>query len=114
MTVPADLVRRTFRALNGVVEPLVRAGVANPLPGAGAGLVVLETTGRVSGKTRAVPLVSARVGNRVYASTVRTPSQWVENLDAEPTAGVWINGRRRPATAAVRRGPLTVAALTLS
>ena len=113
MLIPASLQRQAFRTLNRVVEPVVRAGIANPLPPLGAGLAVLETTGRRSGKTRSVPLVTARIGNRVYTSTVRPSSQWVANLAADPDATVWLNGRPRAVTATIRRGPLTVAELAI-
>lgn len=79
----------------------------------GAGLVVIETTGRVSGETRSVPLVALRVGRRVFTSTVRGDSQWVKNLEADPAGAVWLHGRRREVVADVTRGPLNVAELAL-
>jgi deazaflavin-dependent oxidoreductase (nitroreductase family) len=75
--------------------------------------VVLETTGRRTGLLRQVPLVATRLGDRLVVSTVRTGSEWIGNLEANPTAGVWLNGRRRAATAQVRRGPLNVVQLVL-
>ena len=103
-----------FNALNAVARPLLKLGVGSPWP-VGAGLVVLETTGRVSGLKREVPLVATRVGDRVFVSTVRRRSQWVRNLEATPAAGVWVAGRKREATATatVRRGPFDVATLAL-
>ncbi len=116
--VPFDRIRREltkqgFRALNTVALPLVRAGVASPPP-LGVGLVVLETTGRVSGQPRQVPLVAVRRCDRVDVSTVRSSSQWVRNIEAQPEAAVWLNGRKRTVTSAVTTGPLTVANLTLT
>ena len=105
--------RAAFRALNSIVRPLLKRGAASPLP-IGAGLVVLETTGRSSGLPREVPLVAARIGDRVLVSTVRRRSQWVRNLDAEPQAHVWLGGERRPVTASLQRGPFDVASLALA
>ncbi len=105
--------RSAFRTLNSVVLPSVKAGIGSPFP-IGAGLVVLETTGRKSGKPRQVPLVATRCGNRIDVSTVRGDSQWIKNLEAQPQASVWVGGRKRSVTATVKPGPLTVAQLTLN
>ena len=102
-----------FRALNRLVHPIARSGSFSPPP-AGGGLVLLETTGRTSGLPRQVPLMATRLGDRVTVSTVRADSQWMRNLEADPEASVWISGRRRPAVADVRRGPLSVVQLTLN
>lgn len=106
------LVRKGFDALNRVAVPAVQAGLGAPLP-IGLGLVVLETTGRVSGLPRRVPLVAARFGRHISVSTVRNDSQWVKNLQARPEASVWVAGRKRDATATVDTGPLSVAELVV-
>lgn len=106
------VLRSGFRALNRVVLPAVRAGVGSPLP-IGAGLVVLETTGRVSGLPRQVPLVATRLGSQVRVSSVRASSQWVRNALADPQVSVWVGGRRRSGTATVRRGSLQLATVRL-
>ena len=105
-----DLTQSLFRSLNRFVKPVVKAGLGSPLP-VGLGAVVLETTGRVSGQPREVPVLGFRVGDRVVVSTVRESSQWLRNLEADDRAAVWFCGRRRSATASVRRGPLNVVTL---
>lgn len=104
--------RPVFGALNALVVPAAKAGVASPCA-IGSGIVVLETTGRKTGKAREVPLLGARLGDRVLVSTVRGGSQWAKNLDVTPEAAVWVDGTRRRATGSVTFGPLTVASLTL-
>lgn len=96
-----------FRRINRVVKPLVKTGLGSLLP-VGLGAVVLESTGRISGKPREVPVLGFRVGDRVVVSTVRSNSQWMKNLEANDQAAVWWGGKRLDATATVRRGPLNV------
>ena len=96
------VVKRGFRTLNSVVRPIAKAGLTSPLP-IGIGIVVVETTGRKSGK-RGVPLVATRIGDRIDVSTVRRDSQWVKNLAADPDGAVWLKGERREATADITEG----------
>ncbi len=112
-TLHTDLVRKSFRALNQLTVPAVRAGLGTPLP-IGFGLVVLETTGRTSGQPRQVPLVATRFGRHIKVSTVRDKSQWMKNLEAQPGASVWVGGRKRTVTSTVETGALNVANLVLS
>lgn len=112
-TARGDALQAGFRLLNSVVQPAVRVGIANPLP-VGAGAIVLETTGRVSGKKRPVPLLASRVCGTLVVSTVRTDSQWLKNIEADPNVTVWLNGKRRDASAKVSRGPLSFVTLTLT
>ncbi len=102
--------RRVFASLNKVVEPAVRLGLGSPMP-VGVGAVILETTGRNSGRPRSVPLLAARLGDHVVVSTLRGSSQWAKNLDSEPNAHLWLHGNRRPVSGRVRRGCLQVATL---
>jgi hypothetical protein len=98
----ADLSSDVFRMLNAVVEPLVRAGLGSPglLPW---GAVVLETTGRISGRALRVPVLATVVGDLVVVASVRPGSQWVRNLAAQPRTHYWMGGGRRRATALVLR-----------
>ncbi|HUW01685.1 MAG TPA: nitroreductase/quinone reductase family protein [Acidimicrobiales bacterium] len=108
----STVTRKGFGALNRVAVPAVKAGLGSPLP-IGLGLVVLETTGRVSGEPRQVPLVATRWGQSINVSTVRNKSQWVKNLQAQPDASVWVGGRKRDATSTVETGPLNRVSLAL-
>ncbi len=100
-----------FRLLNQAVLPPAKAGWTAPPP-FGNGIVVLETTGRVSGEPRQVPLAAVRWGDKLVVSTVREDSQWLRNLETSPQANVWMRGKARPVTATIRRGPLNVVVLT--
>lgn len=108
----SDLTRRGFAALNAVVRPAVNAGFGNPLP-IGAGAVTIETTGRRSGLPRTVPVLATRLGDTLTVSTVRSDSQWLRNIEADSTIGVWLNGHRRTATATVSRGSLNTVRVEL-
>lgn len=77
-------------------------------------MVLVETTGHRSGRPRVVPLMTLRAGDKLVAATFRDGSHWVRNLEADPTAVVWLFGRKAEATASMRSGPLRVATLTLS
>lgn len=90
-----------FRTLNRVVEPMVRAGLGSPRIAPG-GFIVLETTGRKSGRKFRTPLAATRLGDYVLVATFRGKrSQWVRNLDAKPRVRYWLGGRAREAKAFV-------------
>ena len=106
-----DPSQRLFRTINSVVRPLVKAGVGSPWP-VGLGAVVLESTGRVSGARREVPLLGLRLGDTVVVSTVRQRSQWLKNVEANGQTAVWYCGTRHDTDAVVRRGPLSTVVLS--
>ncbi len=108
----AKVSQTAFRTLNSIVRPAVLAGAGNPLP-IGGGAIVLEVTGRVSGEPRQVPLLTTRVCSRLIVSTVRSDSQWLKNIEANPQVVVHLYGKRRTGTATVKRGQLNTATITL-
>jgi hypothetical protein len=91
-----------FRAVNAVLEPLVRAGLGSPWLWP-TGLIVVETRGPVTGRALSVPLVATRLGDLLVASTVRPDAHWVRNLASRPSAQVWLCGRPRDVIATVLR-----------
>jgi len=93
-----------FSGLNQVAEPLIRAGLGNPLlwPVLWAtGTIVVETRGRKTGRRINIPVLATRVGEWVVFSTVRRNSQWVKNLAADAEVRYWLAGQPRDATAFV-------------
>lgn len=88
--------------LNKALIPILRLGFANPLP-LGTGIVLLEVTGRKTGKVRTLPLVCTDYGALLAVTTVRGNSQWILNLAANPRAAIWLRGREREVLATVFR-----------
>jgi hypothetical protein len=96
-TILAGLEARLFESINEVVEPAVRAGWGAPglVP---AGLIVLETKGRVSGRTRRVPAMASGLNGYLLVATYRGDrSQWIKNLAAQSHVRYWIGGVARDA-----------------
>jgi deazaflavin-dependent oxidoreductase (nitroreductase family) len=90
-----------FRALNRFVEPAVRAGCGSPGI-APSGLIVLETTGRRTGRTYRTPVAATLFDECVFASTTRGGrSQWLKNLAATPEMRYWLAGQAYDADAIV-------------
>ena len=95
-----SLEKRFFRTLNTYLEPLISTGVGSPgLTPVGA--VVLETTGRKTGRTYKMPVLASEFADLLLVSTVRSRSQWIKNLAATPQTQVWIRGQSVPVTAYV-------------
>ena len=94
------LQRRVFRALNAVVLPGIQRGFGTPCL-TPWGLVVLEHTGRRTGRTYESPLLA----RHVLVTTHRSArSHWVRNLEDQPQTHLWLNGRRKPYRALILRG----------
>ena len=95
-----SLEKRFFRTLNTYLEPLISTGYGSPgLTPVGA--VVLETTGRKTGRTYKTPVMASEFAGLLLVSTVRSRSQWIKNLAATPQTNVWLRGESVPVTAYV-------------
>jgi deazaflavin-dependent oxidoreductase (nitroreductase family) len=95
-----SLEKSFFRTLNTYLEPLISTGFGSPgLKPVGA--VVLETTGRKSGRTYKTPVLASEFATLLLVSTVRSRSQWIKNLAATPQTIVWVRGESVPVTAYV-------------
>jgi deazaflavin-dependent oxidoreductase (nitroreductase family) len=91
-----------FRTLNSVVEPVVRAGCFSPNLFAPTGLIVLETTGRRSGKAYRTPVLAMLMDGHLIVRTFRGErSHWFRNLRANPEVAYWLGGRKIRARATV-------------
>jgi deazaflavin-dependent oxidoreductase (nitroreductase family) len=89
--------------LNEAIMPAIRLGIANPLP-LSTGFVLLEVKGRKTGIIRTLPLLCTDYGAMLAVSTVRSNSQWLRNLAANPRTAVWLRGRKRTVLAMVISG----------
>jgi deazaflavin-dependent oxidoreductase (nitroreductase family) len=72
-------------------------------------VLLLETTGHLSGRSRTVGLSHLEAGGRYfvmasYAGEDRDPA-WAKNLRAHPRAAVTIGGRSNPVVARLLEGP---------
>jgi hypothetical protein len=94
-----SLERRTFGAINAVLRPSIQRGLGAPCL-TPWGLVVLEHTGRKTGRQYKSPLLAIRVGRQVVVTTVRSEgSNWIRNLENQPRTHLWLNGERIPVRA---------------
>lgn len=69
--------RVSYRVIR-VVDPLVRSGVANGLPGL-AGIVEVRTVGRRTGRPRRILLTLLRVGDARYLGHPNGDASWIRN-----------------------------------
>ena len=84
----------SHRLLNPFVKAAANAGL--PLPG----LVILETTGRKSGKKRRTPVGKALQGDTLWVLAEHRRGGYVRNIEANPRVRVrigrsWRNGTAR-------------------
>ncbi|TMF07417.1 MAG: nitroreductase family deazaflavin-dependent oxidoreductase [Chloroflexi bacterium] len=97
-----DLASEFFRTLNSVVEPLVRAGCFSPNLFAPTGLIVLETTGRRSGKPHHTPVLAMLMDSHLIVRTFRGErSEWFKNLRKNPDVAYWTRGEKKAARAVI-------------
>jgi deazaflavin-dependent oxidoreductase (nitroreductase family) len=90
-----------FRTLNRFVEPVAEAGCFSPefWP---TGLILLETTGRRSGRPHRTPVLAMIMDEHVIVRTIRGErSQWFRNLRANPKVRYWSGGQPKLARAVV-------------
>ncbi len=91
--------REFFRALNALAEPLVRAGFGSPAV-CPTGLIVLETTGRRSGRSYSTPLLAMEIGDHLLVTTARGGrSDWMKNIRNNRNVRYWLRGEAHDATA---------------
>lgn len=76
------------------MEPRVRAGLGWP-PLVPAGLILLETKGRKTGKAHTTPLLASRwPGGHLWVTTVLgARSDWLRNAEANPAVRYWLGGQ---------------------
>jgi deazaflavin-dependent oxidoreductase (nitroreductase family) len=86
----------SVRLLNPLVKAAARAGL--PLPA----IVILETTGRRSGRPRRTPVGKSIVGDTLWVVAEHgLRASYVRNVEADPRVRVRVGRRWRTGTAAV-------------
>ena len=86
----------TAKLLNPLVKAAARAGLPLPI------VVILETTGRRSGKPRRAPVGKALEGDTLWIVAEHgRRAAYVRNIEAEPRVRVRVGRRWRPGTARV-------------
>ncbi len=82
-----------LKPLNDLLEPLIKMGFGAP-PNLNAGMLVVETKGRITGRSLTLPLLGYLAYPYLVIGTVRPASQWMKNLHADDNPHVWLWGRR--------------------
>ena len=78
----------------------MRAGCFTPNLFAPTGLIVLETTGRRSGKPHRTPVLAMLMDGHLIVRTFRGErSAWFQNLRANPDVAYWSGGQKTLAQA---------------
>jgi deazaflavin-dependent oxidoreductase (nitroreductase family) len=88
----------SHRLLNPFVKAAARAGL--PLPA----VVILETTGRKSGKPRRTPVGKALEGDTLWVLAEHRRGGYVRNIEANPRVRVRVGRSWREGTARVLTG----------
>lgn len=96
--VDADRLRATFRVLNRFMLLLWRVGLGpalNVWPSVGGRIMVLNHTGRRSGRLHRTPLNYALIDGDLFCTAgFGSGTDWCRNLTADPTVEVWLPGAR--------------------
>ena len=96
-----QLERRVFDNINKLVVPLLIRGVGSSSM-TPASLVLLESVGYKSGKTRQTPVWSLKIGACRLVGTARgNRSFWVKNLNQHDNANYYLAGEKVSASAIV-------------
>ncbi|MCU0490125.1 MAG: nitroreductase/quinone reductase family protein [Chloroflexaceae bacterium] len=91
--------RRPPRLVYMVVNPLMSLLLRSPLHGRLSGrMLLLQFTGRKSGKRYRFPVGYKQVGDTLF---VTTNSGWQKNLRGGVPVNIWLRGQQRRATADV-------------
>src|SRR3989441_5852273 len=97
-----DFASNFFHTLNSVVEPVVRTRCFSPNLFAPTGLIVLETTGRRSGKSHQTPVFAMLMDGHLIVRTFRGErSEWFKNLRKNPDVAYWTRGEKKAARAVI-------------
>lgn len=90
-----------FRLFNSFAEPIVRAGFGST-GWCHAGVIVIETKGRRTGKPHRTPVVAGQAGGHIWVSTaLGARSDWLTNAQRNSDVRYWLAGEAYDATAFV-------------